>query len=70
MTGDWNTCLILATVHLSKNLYGRTEHFAESFDVAAMVNPACGPVCVGHDIDGLKVKRMRKNSGFAFTPAG
>jgi hypothetical protein len=38
MTGYWNTCLVLAKVQLSNGLYGRTEHFAEAFQIAALVN--------------------------------
>jgi hypothetical protein len=37
MTGYWNTCLVLAKVQLSNGLYGRTEHFSEAFQVAALV---------------------------------
>lgn len=38
MTGCWNTCLVLAKVQLSNGLYGRTQHFAEAFYVAAFVD--------------------------------
>lgn len=42
MTGYWNTCLVLAKVQLSNGLYGRTEHFPKSFEIAAFVDLGIG----------------------------
>jgi hypothetical protein len=53
--GNFLLALVVAEFQ-GKGFLLDAQHIAEAFDVATLVNPACGPVCVGHDIDGLKVK--------------
>jgi hypothetical protein len=49
MTGCWNTCLKLAKVQLSKGLYGRTKHLAETLDVSAVMDFARFVTCHVHN---------------------